>query len=162
MQLNGRIAIITGADSGIGQAAAEAQARAGAHIAVSYHTDAAGAEETRRRVEATGRKAFVSQSDIGDPASVTRLFEGCGAALGTPDILIANAGVAMSGMPVAEVDDSKFEEVIRTDLMGRSTAPAPSSRHGATERAVASSSSARSPAISRHPRVRLTAWPRRA
>ena len=118
MKLQGKVAIITGADSGIGQATAEAFAHEGADIAISYHTDKDGAEETQRRVIAAGRRAHVMQSDVGDPASVQALFDGAVAALGTPDLLVANAGVGMGGMPVAEMDDAKLELILRTDLMG--------------------------------------------
>ncbi|SDB73225.1 SDR family NAD(P)-dependent oxidoreductase [Belnapia rosea] len=118
MQLQDKIVIITGADSGIGQASAEAFAQAGADVAISYHSDAEGAAETRRRVEQAGRRAHVAQVDVGDPASVQALFDGTVQALGTPDILFANAGTGMSGMPVAEMEDAKLEQVLRTDLMG--------------------------------------------
>ena len=118
MQLQGKIAVVTGADSGIGQATAEAFAREGADVLVSYHTDQDGAEETRRRVDAAGRRAAVVRSDVGDPGSVRALFGRCATELGTPDLLVANAGVGMSGMPVAEMDDAKLEQVLRTDLMG--------------------------------------------
>ncbi|MBV9735948.1 MAG: SDR family oxidoreductase [Acidisphaera sp.] len=118
MQLKDRVAIVTGADSGIGQAVAERFAREGADIGISYHTDAERAAETRRRVEAAGRRAVVVQADVGDPASVQALFERVVAELGTPDLLVANAGVGMSGMPVAEMEDAKLEQVLRTDLMG--------------------------------------------
>ena len=117
MGFSGKIAIVTGADSGIGQATAEALARQGADVAITYHTDQAGAEETGRRVQALGRRAHVMQADIGQPASVQALFDGAVRALGTPDLLVANAGVGMSGMPVTDMQDEKFEQVLRTDLM---------------------------------------------
>jgi glucose 1-dehydrogenase len=116
--LQDKTAIITGADSGIGQATAEAFARAGANVAIAYHSDADGAAETRRRVEAAGRRAAVFQVDVGDPASVQALFDNAVQALGTPDLLVANAGMGMGGMQVAEMDDAKLEQVLRTDLMG--------------------------------------------
>jgi glucose 1-dehydrogenase len=97
--LQNRSVIVTGADSGIGQAAAEAFAKAGADVAISYQTDADGAAETRRRVEAAGRRAHVAQADVGDPASVEALFEGAARALGTPHLLFANAGTGMGGCP---------------------------------------------------------------
>ena len=118
MQLQGKIAIVTGADSGIGQATAELFAQQGADVAISYHTDADGAAETKRLVETAGRRAYVVQSDIGDPASVEALFKGIVDALGTPDVLVANAGVGMGGMPVAEMDDEKLDLILRTDLKG--------------------------------------------
>ena len=118
MDFSGKIAVVTGGDSGIGQATAEALARQGADLAISYHTDRDGAEETGRRVQAAGRRAHVMQADVGQPASVQALFDGTSRALGTPDLLVANAGVGMSGMPVADMQDDKLEQVLRTDLMG--------------------------------------------
>ncbi len=86
MKLQGKIALVTGSDSGIGQATAELFAREGADVCISYHTDQSGAEETKRRVEAAGRRALVVQCDVGDPASVAALFERA-EGLGTLDVL---------------------------------------------------------------------------
>jgi glucose 1-dehydrogenase len=90
-QLNGRIAIVTGSDSGIGQGIAEELAREGADVAITYLHDEAGAAETRRKVEACGRRAFVTRLDQADEASV-RPVRRVAEALGTPDILVNNAG----------------------------------------------------------------------
>ncbi|WP_428485703.1 SDR family NAD(P)-dependent oxidoreductase [Rhodopila sp.] len=118
MQLQGKVALITGADSGIGQATALAFAQAGADVCITYHTDAEGAQETKRRIEDAGRRAVVVQCDITDKRSVDAAFDRTVAAFGTPDLLIANAGTGMSGMPVAEMDDDKLMQVLRTDLVG--------------------------------------------
>lgn len=118
MELQGKIAVVTGSDSGIGQATAELLAQRGADVAISYHTDADGAAETQRLVKAAGRRAHVTQTDIADPTSVEALFDSVSSALGAPDFLVANAGVGMSGMPVAEMQDEKLEQILRTDLMG--------------------------------------------
>jgi glucose 1-dehydrogenase len=117
MKLQGKTALITGADSGIGQATAELFAREGADICISYHTDQAGAQETRSRVEAAGRRASVVQCDVGDPAAVAAMFERA-RELGTLDILVNNAGKGMGGMPVSDMEDAKLELILRTDLMG--------------------------------------------
>lgn len=117
MKLQGKRALITGADSGIGQAVAELFAREGADVAITYHTDAEGAAETARRVEATGRRCLVIQSDVSDPASVATTFTTIAEELGILDILVNNAGQAMSGMPVAEMDDAKLEQILRVNLM---------------------------------------------
>lgn len=117
MKLQGKIALVTGSDSGIGQATAELFAREGADICISYHSDQSGAEETKRRVEAAGRRALVVQCDVGDPGSVKALFERA-EGLGTLDILVNNAGKGMGGMPVADMEDAKLEQILRTDLMG--------------------------------------------
>ncbi len=113
-----KVALITGADSGIGQATAAAFAREGADVCITYHTDAEGAQETKRRVEAAGRRAVVTQCDVMDANSVQAAFDLTVSSLGTPDLLVANAGTGMSGMPVAEMDDDKLMEVLRTDLVG--------------------------------------------
>ncbi len=118
MQLTNKVAIITGADSGIGQATATLFAQQGADVAISYHTDAEGAAETKRRVEAAGRRTLVAQCDVSDPASVDALFQATERALGVPDVLVANAGKGMGGMPVAEMDDGKLDLIINTDLKG--------------------------------------------
>ncbi len=117
MKLQGRTALVTGADSGIGRATAELFAHEGADVCIGYHTDREGADETKRRVEAAGRRALVVQCDVGDPASVAALFESA-KRLGTLDILVNNAGKGMGGMPVADMEDAKLEQILRTDLMG--------------------------------------------
>lgn len=117
MKLHGKRTLITGADSGIGQAAAELFAREGADVAITYHTDADGARETARRVEAAGRRCLVIQNDVGDPASVEATFAAVARDLGALDILVNNAGQAMSGMPVAEMDDATLERILRVNLM---------------------------------------------
>ena len=118
MQLTNKIALITGADSGIGQATAELFARHGADVAITYHTDADGAAETKRLVESHGRRAVVLQSDVGDPAAVVMMVKQAAEALGTLDILVANAGKGMGGMNVADMDDAKFDLILQTDLKG--------------------------------------------
>jgi glucose 1-dehydrogenase len=116
VKLNDKIAVITGADSGIGQAMAETFAREGADIVIGYNSHADGARETEQRVRA-GRRSHVVQVNVGDPASVRAMFDAAVTTFGMPDLLMANAGTGMSGMPVAEMDDGKFEQIIRTDLM---------------------------------------------
>lgn len=118
MTLQGKIAIVTGADSGIGRATAEALAQAGADVAVSYHTDQDGANATAERVRSAGRRVHVARADVGNAESVQALFDGAAAALGTPDILVANAGMGMGGMNVADMDEAKLDAILRTDLVG--------------------------------------------
>jgi glucose 1-dehydrogenase len=93
LRLEGTIAIVTGADSGIGQATAEEFAKEGADAAFTYLRDAAGAEGTRRLVEAAGRRALAIQADQRDPAAVARLFERVSAEFGPPNVLVNAAGI---------------------------------------------------------------------
>ncbi len=116
-QLQGRIAIVTGSDSGIGQAIAEAFAREGADVVVNYFKDRDGAEETRRRVEASGgRRALIVRADLRAPDEVARLFAETQEKLGTPYILVNNAGIDSSGQPVADMPLADWDNQIRTNL----------------------------------------------
>jgi glucose 1-dehydrogenase len=118
MKLKDKHALVTGADSGIGQAIAQIFAQEGADVAIVYHSDRDGAEETRQRVEAAGRRAVVLQGDVGDPASVRRFFDEAVRQLGSLEILVNNAGVGASQAAVDEIEDAELERVLRTDLMG--------------------------------------------
>jgi glucose 1-dehydrogenase len=117
-RLDGKITIVTGSDSGIGQAIAENLAQEGADIAVVFLKDQEGAEKTRKRVEAAGRRAFVSNTDVREEASVAALFEQVRSELGEPFILVNNAGIGSSGKPVAETTLEEWDDVVRTDLYG--------------------------------------------
>jgi glucose 1-dehydrogenase len=119
MKLQGKIALVTGADSGIGQETAVLFAREGADVAIIYNTDEQGAQETRRRVEETGRRALVLQGDVGRSASVDAFFQRTVEQLGVPDVLVNNAGQGMGEKkPVAELDDERVEQILRVNLMG--------------------------------------------
>ena len=118
MRLGGKVALVTGGDSGIGRATAEAFAEEGADVAFTFLRDAEGAEGTRRLVEAAGRRALAVQADQRDPAAVARLFERVGAELGPPDVLVNAAGVGQGGAPVADMPVEQWEDVIRSDLSG--------------------------------------------
>lgn len=118
MRLENRIAIVTGADSGIGQATAEAFAREGADVAITYFNDSDGAEETRRRVEKAGRRAITVRLDQRDPAQVEDVFRRTEEELGTPFILVNNAGVDATGTEAAELPLEDWDAAIRTNLYG--------------------------------------------
>lgn len=116
--LDGRVAVITGSDSGMGQAMAEAFAAEGADIAVTFHSDEDGAQATARQVKVAGRRALVQQVDVRDEGSVARLFENVDRELGVPHILVNNAGIGAGGTPVEETSTEAFDSVVKTDLYG--------------------------------------------
>jgi len=118
MKLEGRRALVTGADSGIGQAIAVLFAQEGADVAIVYHTDRDGAQETAKRIEAAGRRACVIQGDVGDSGSVAACFAEATSTLGTLDVLVNSAGVGAGGASVADLEDAQIETVLRTDLLG--------------------------------------------
>ncbi len=117
-RLTDRVALITGSDSGIGQATAIEFAREGADVVIHYLHDADGAERTRAGVEAAGRRALVAQADVRDETEVGRMFDSAMAEFGSLDILMNNAGVDASGTPVAELSTEVWDRAIRTNVYG--------------------------------------------
>ena len=117
-RLEGKTALVTGSDSGIGQAIAIAFAGEGARVVVTYLHDADGADQTLRGVEEVGGRATVVQVDISDEDQVTTLFEQAVGAFGGVDILVNNAGVDASGKDVSELPTDVWDRAIRTNLYG--------------------------------------------
>ena len=115
-RLQGKIAVVTGSDSGIGQGAAIEMAKEGADIVVHYLTDKAGAEHTKSEVENVGRRAVVVQADLTQESAVERVFDEALAAFGTVDILMNCAGVDASGTEVADLDTEVFEHAMRINV----------------------------------------------
>ena len=93
IDLAGQVALVTGGSRGIGRAAALLLARAGADIALTFHTRADQAESVAREVQAVGRRTYVGGGDLGDPEVVDRLVAGIRREFGRLDMLVANAGI---------------------------------------------------------------------
>jgi 3-oxoacyl-[acyl-carrier protein] reductase len=93
IDLLGQVALVTGGSRGIGRAAALLLARAGADVALTFHTRADEAESAAREIQALGRRAFVGGGDLADPEVVDRLLAGIRREFGALDIFVANAGV---------------------------------------------------------------------
>ena len=106
IDLDGLTALVTGGSRGIGRAAAMLLARAGADVALTYHTRAAEAETVAREVRALGRRTFVGGGDLANAEVAERLLAGVKRELGGLDIFVANAGiwpveeVSLAAMPV--------------------------------------------------------------
>lgn len=118
VRLDGKKALVTGASSGIGQGIAEALAAAGADVGINFHTGRSGAEETRRRVQALGRRAALLQADVGDPGQVAAMFEAFDRTFGPIDILVANSGQGHAELPLHEIGWEEWDRVLRTNLYG--------------------------------------------
>lgn len=118
MELEGRIALVTGAGSGIGQGIAEELARAGADIVVNYRQNAEGAKETVRRVEALGRRAVPIRTDVSDPDDVAIMFAQIDTLFNRLSILVNNAAVGGPGRLLHELTPEQWRSVIATDLDG--------------------------------------------
>ncbi len=117
-RLPGKVALITGSDSGIGQATALAFAAEGADVVITYLHDADGAAQTKKGVEDVGRTALVVQTDISDETQVAAAFDRAVEAFGTIDILMNNAGVDASGSDVADLATDVWDKAIRTNVYG--------------------------------------------
>lgn len=118
IRLDGKKALVTGASSGIGQGIAEALAAAGADIGINFHSGAAGAEETARRVRALGRQAALLRADVGDSDQVAAMFESFDRDFGPIDILVANSGHGHPELPLHEISWHDWDRVMRTNLYG--------------------------------------------
>ena len=116
--LRGRVAVVTGAETGIGRACAVALAREGAAVCIGYHSEASEAESARAEVAETGARCTVAKADIGDERAVDALFARCERELGTADLLVHSAGVNSRGKPVAELELREWEATLRTNLTG--------------------------------------------
>lgn len=93
IDLNGQTALVTGGSRGIGRAASLLLARAGADVAITYHTRVRDAEDTAAAVRSLGRRALVMGGDLASPEVAQRLASGIEREFGGLDILVANAGV---------------------------------------------------------------------
>jgi glucose 1-dehydrogenase len=117
-ELAGRVAVVTGSDSGIGQAIAAQLARCGADVCVTYHTDETGARDTRGMIETAGRRALVLQVDVREEAEVDRMFDRAIEQLGIPDVLVNNAALNADGTEIHDMESGDWDAVIRTNLYG--------------------------------------------
>src|SRR5919199_1754136 len=115
-RLDGRAAIVTGASSGLGVAFARALAEAGADVALGARR-ADRLEETRKLVEAEGRRAIVVATDVARPEDCQALVEAAMEAFGRVDVLVNNAGVG-TAVPATRETPEQFRAVIDVNLNG--------------------------------------------
>lgn len=118
MSASRRHIVITGAESGIGAACAQAFGEAGDHVTVLYHSDLQAAEASARTVRDAGGEADTIQCAVDDPASVDRAFAAMEAQSGPAAVLVNSAGLNMSGVPVRDMAIETWTRLIDTDLTG--------------------------------------------
>ena len=117
--LAGRVALITGAASGIGAATARIFAEAGADVALAwYPPDGHDIEPVRRAVQEAGRKVVVAEVDVTKTADVDALVAKAVAELGGMHIVVANAGIARRVVEAKDLDDAAWNKVVEVDLAG--------------------------------------------
>ncbi len=116
-ELSGKVAIVTGASKGIGAAIARSFGEAGAAVAVNYASDKAGADRLVDEIVSKGGKAVAIQASVSKSADVKRLFAETKAKLGTPSILVNNAGV-FTFQPLEAVTEDEFHRQFDTNVLG--------------------------------------------
>lgn len=116
--LAGRLALVTGAASGIGAGCARTLAAAGADVALLVHEDRHDAHKLMADITALGRRATLAVAEVGDEHAVESAFDTVRDTLGIADILVNSAGLNMNGTAVADMDMDQWERLIRTDLTG--------------------------------------------
>jgi NAD(P)-dependent dehydrogenase (short-subunit alcohol dehydrogenase family) len=115
-KLEGKVALITGGDSGIGRAVAIAFAKEGADISILYLRHDEDAEETRRRVEREGRQCATVQGDVGDEAFCKRAVAQSVDQLGKLSVLVNNAGEQEVENQFEDISPEQLERTFRTNI----------------------------------------------
>jgi 3-oxoacyl-[acyl-carrier protein] reductase len=110
--LKGRVAVVTGASTGIGRWAAITLAECGASVAVNYNKNPVGAEETRRLVESHGARSLIIQADVSTKSGAQSLMETARAHLGPIDILVNNAGDMIQRCSLLEFSEELWDRVM--------------------------------------------------
>ena len=116
-ELNGRVALVTGASRGIGRASAVALANRGAQVAVNFREDKDGAEETVRTIVDAGGEGIAVRADVAVAEDVEAMFAEVEAAFGPVGMLVANAGRTRDRV-LALMDEESWQDVLDTNLAG--------------------------------------------
>ncbi|HEY8591035.1 MAG TPA: SDR family NAD(P)-dependent oxidoreductase, partial [Naasia sp.] len=115
-KLQGKVAVITGADSGIGKAVAIAFAREGADVVISYLNEHEDAQETKHWVEEAGRKAVLVAGDLAEPSHCREIIATAVREFGRIDVLVNNAAFQMMRDSLEEVPDEEWDRTIAINL----------------------------------------------
>jgi 3-oxoacyl-[acyl-carrier protein] reductase len=116
LDLTGKVALVTGASSGIGAATAAVFADLGAQVAIGYHRNQKGAEEVRAKIAATGAKVVAIQADMRHSSEIARMVKSAVEQLGPIDILVNNAGSLVARIPLAKLTEEGWDEIIDLNL----------------------------------------------
>jgi NAD(P)-dependent dehydrogenase (short-subunit alcohol dehydrogenase family) len=118
-KLEGRVALVTGADSGIGRAVALAFAREGADVAIAYLDEHDDAEATKKLVEDAGRRALLIPEDLAEAEACKRVVDKTASAFGRIDILVSNAAVQGKAekCSIEDLDPERIERTFKVNVL---------------------------------------------
>jgi NAD(P)-dependent dehydrogenase (short-subunit alcohol dehydrogenase family) len=117
-RLKGKVALVTGADSGIGRAVAALFAREGADISIVYLCEHDDANKTKQIVEKEGRKALTIAGDIGDKQFCEKAVQQTVDQLGGLDVLVNNAGEQHWAKDITQIDEHQLRRTFQTNIFG--------------------------------------------
>lgn len=115
-KLKGKVAIITGGDSGIGQAAAIAYAKEGADVSIVYYEGESDAQFTKERIESHGQRCLLIRGDIGDETFCQQAVQETVDTLGQLDILVNNAGEQHVAESITDITREQLDRTFRTNI----------------------------------------------
>jgi NAD(P)-dependent dehydrogenase (short-subunit alcohol dehydrogenase family) len=115
-KLKGKIALISGGDSGIGRAVAIAFAKEGANVVAAYFDEHQDAAETKRRVEQAGRECLLLAGDVGDPDFCRKMVDTAMSSFGKLDILVNNAAEQHPQKSIEDISVEQLEQTFRTNV----------------------------------------------
>lgn len=121
-------ALVTGASKGVGRGIALALGRAGYDVAVNYHSDAEGAEQTVAQLQQMGRRAVAVAANVANAAQVAAMFDRAIAELGGLNVLVNNAGVTIWGS-IVDLPEEIWDQTIGTNLKGTFLCTQQAARH---------------------------------
>jgi 3-oxoacyl-[acyl-carrier protein] reductase len=116
MALPGKVALVTGASSGIGAATASLLAELGARVAIGYHGNRKGAELVQSQIAAAGGEAIICHADVAQEAGIRSLIGQVVDTLGPVDILVNNAGSLLERLPILKLTEERWDAVMDLNL----------------------------------------------
>ena len=116
LDLTGRVALVTGASSGIGAATASVLADLGARVAVGWYHNESGAEQVRQKIIASGGTAIAVRADVRRAPEIDRMMKQVTGELGPIDILVNNAGSLVKRIPIRDVTEEAWDDIMDLNL----------------------------------------------
>lgn len=118
MELQGKVALVTGSSKGLGRAIVLRLAEQGADVVINYSRDQAAGDEVKKAAEAHGVRGIVVKADVSQVDGIQSLYDTAFAEFGRVDIVVANAGMEKVNVPVTDVTEEDFDLLFRVNTKG--------------------------------------------